>query len=139
MDKEILFEAVDRVEGMLTVLTLGFQGLRWDKKAVAGQLSDESLYSTDLAEYLVAKGVPFAQAHRAVGQLLSHADRNGANLSTLPLAVFRRFSSAFGKEVFRLLNPAESVRRKRSSGSTNPRMVSQAIRRWQAALKRAGR
>ena len=135
LDKEILFEAVDRMEGMLAVLAVGFHGIRWSRQAMAAQLKDESLYATDLAEYLVTKGVPFAQAHRSVGQLLSHADRTKTNLKTMPLAVYRKFSTAFGQDVVRLLDPAVSVQRKRSVGSTNPAQVRRQIRRWKSLLK----
>ncbi len=130
LDKEILFEALDRAEGMLAVLSVGFHGIRWNRQAMATQLKDESLYATDLAEYLVAKGVPFAEAHRAVGQLLAHADRTKTSLKNLPLATYRKFSAVFGRDAVRLLDPAASVRRKRSAGSTNPAEVARQIRRW---------
>ena len=135
LDKEILFEGIDRAEGMLEALTLGLKGLKWDRGALARQLRDEPLYATDLAEYLVAKGVPFAQAHQAVGRLLSHAAARKIPLRTLGLAAFRRFSPAFGPDARKLLDPQVSVRRKRTAGSTNPGMVRQTIRRWRSLLK----
>ncbi len=134
-DKDLLFEAADRAEGMLAVMTAGFQGIRWNRKRMEQQLSDESIYATDLAEYLVSKGVPFTQAHRAVGQLLSFADRQGTSIRRLPLSTLRRFEPCFGSDVYRLLDPAKSVARKRSAGSTNPSQVAQAIRRWKGHLK----
>ncbi|MBI3615998.1 MAG: argininosuccinate lyase [Candidatus Omnitrophica bacterium] len=135
-DKEFLFEALDRTEGMLTVLAHGFQGLHWNKKNLDSQLRDESLYATDLAEYLVAKGVSFTQAHRAVGKLLSYAEGQGSRLRSLPLAAFHRFSPAFDQKVYRLLDPLASVQRKRSVGSTHPQRVALSIRRWKTALNR---
>ncbi len=134
-DKELLFEGIDRIEGMLAVLAVGFRGIHWNRKKLANSLSDESLYATDLAEYLVSKGIPFSQAHRAVGQLLSHVDHQGTRLRSLELTALRRFSPAFDQGVYRLFDPISSVRRKRSTGSTNPMMVTQAIRRWKAALR----
>lgn len=134
LDKELLFEAADRVKGMLGVLTPGFKAIRWNLAALNAQLADEALYATDLAEYLVAKGIPFADAHQAVGQLLAYANRRGTALRSLPLAAFQRFSRAFDADVRRLLDPSVSVERKRSLGSTNPRLVRQAIRRWKARL-----
>ncbi|MBI3323543.1 MAG: argininosuccinate lyase [Candidatus Omnitrophica bacterium] len=135
LDKEILFEGMDRAEATLEALTRGLRGLSWDRKGLARQLGDESLYATDLAEYLVAKGVPFARAHRAVGLLLSHAAARGTSLRKLDLTTLRRFSVGFGPDAHRLLDPAASVRRKRSPGSTNPAMVRQAIRRWRQKLR----
>ena len=135
LDKGILFEAMDETAGMLAVLEIGFQGIRWNRQAMAAQLKDESLYATDLAEYLVAKGVPFSKAHRAVGRLLAHADRKKSGLKNLPLPAYRKFSPEFGPEVRRLIDPAVSVRRKVSPGSTNPSQVARQIRRWKALLK----
>lgn len=135
LDKEILFEALDRAEGMVEVLAAGAAGLRWNKAALSAQLQDDSLYATDLAEYLVQKGLPFAQSHRVVGQLLTHADKARERLSRLPLETFRKFSPAFGRDVLKLFNPAASVARKRSAGSTSPAEVSRQLRRWNSLLK----
>lgn len=138
MDKEILFEAVDRAEGTLAVLAVGFHGIQWSRQAMTAQLKDESLYATDLAEFLVAKGVPFAQAHQAVGRLLARADRQESGLRSLSLETFRRFSPAFDSSVYRLLDPAASVRRKQSFGSTHPAQVARQIQRWKKRLNLKG-
>ena len=134
LDKEILFGALDRAEGMVETLADGASGLRWNKAALAAQLEDDSLYATDLAEYLVQKGVPFAQAHRVVGQLLSHAEQGGERLSKLSPEIFRRFSPAFGRDVLKLFDPAVSVARKRSAGSTSPSEVARQIHCWKTRL-----
>ncbi len=136
LDKEILFDALDRAEGMVETLADGASGLRWNRKALAAQLEDDSLYATDLAEYLVKKGLRFAQAHRVIGQLLTHTDRAGKRLSKLSPETFRRFSPAFGRDVLKLFNPAVSVARKRSAGSTHPAQVAQQIQRWELLLSR---
>ncbi|MBI3332576.1 MAG: argininosuccinate lyase [Candidatus Omnitrophica bacterium] len=135
-DKELLFEGLDRIDGMLAVLIEGFGGIRWIRENLKRQTEDESLYATDLAELLVARGIPFAQAHRSVGQLFAHADRTGKSVGSLPLETVRRFSKAFGPELYALLDPAASVRRKRSAGGTNPLLVRQAIRRWKGIVRR---
>jgi argininosuccinate lyase len=135
LDKEILFGGIDRIEGMLAVMTAGFGALHWNKRSLNTQLNDESLYATDLAEYLVAKGESFAQAHKAVGKLLSYADKKGIALKSVPLGTLQGFSKRFDKKFYGLLDPAVSVRRKKSAGSTNPAQVAQAIRRWKTKLK----
>ena len=135
LDKPILFDALDRTAGMLSVLIPGIQGMRWNAKAAHIQLQDESLYATDLAEYLVSRGVPFAEAHRAVGRLLAYADRKKLSLRTLPLPEWKRFSLVFGADAPRLIHPAASVRRKRSAGSTGPALVSREITRWKRLLR----
>lgn len=134
VDKELLFDAMDRSRRVLAVLTHGIQALHWDPQGLQRALGDQALYATDLAEYLVSQQVPFAQAHRAVGQLLAYAEKNRRRLSELPLATFRRFSTRFGKEVYRLLDPRVSIRRKRSPGSTHPAQLAQSIRYWKKQL-----
>ncbi len=136
MDKEHLFEAVDLSSGMLEVLTEGFSGLIVQRQKIAQALKDESLYATDLAEYLVTKAVPFAQAHRAVGELMGYCRRNDKQPSELPLRILQRFSPYFTAQALRLLNPAVSVARKRSLGGTSPIQVAHQLRRWKAALRR---
>lgn len=135
LDKEILFDALDRTAGILSVLTPGIQGMRWNSQAAQTQLRDESIYATDLAEYLVARGVAFSEAHRSVGRLLAHVDQKKLSLRKLPLSEWKWFSSAFRPDALRLLNPSASVRRKRSAGSTNPAQVRLEITRWKRLLR----
>lgn len=135
VDKAHLFRAVDAATGMLAVLTEGFRGLTIRRDRIAAALQDEALYATDLAEYLVAHGVPFAHAHRAVGELMGYCRRHRQRPSDLPLAALRRFSPAFQANVRSLFNPAVSVARKRSAGGTAPRLVARQLRRWTQRLR----
>lgn len=136
MDKAHLFRAVDAAGGMLAVLAEGFYGLTVQRARIEQALQDDALYATDLAEYLVARRVPFAQAHRAVGELMGYCRRRRHRPSELTLATFRRFSPAFAADVQRLFDPAASVARKRSFGSTQPTLVARQLQRWQNVLRR---
>lgn len=135
VDKAHLFRAVDAAGGMLAVLTEGFRGLTVRKDRITAALQGEALYATDLAEYLVARGVPFAQAHRAIGELMGYCRQHRQRPSELPLATLRRFSPAFGPNVRTLFDPAVSVARKRSAGSTAPRLVARQLAHWKARLR----
>ncbi len=136
VDKEHLIEAVDLSGGMLQVLTEGFKGLKIKRQKIEEALKDESLYATDLAEVLVGQGVSFAQAHRAVGELMGYCRRAGKSPSQLPVKILQQFSPHFDSGIHRLLNPAVSVSRKRSLGSTNPHRVLRELRRWKVSLRR---
>lgn len=133
-DKAIVFEALDQAQGMVELLTDGFGGLRWNEARTRRALEDPSLYATDLAEYLAMKKIPWALAHQAVGRLLAHAQVRGIPAARMPLQEIRRFSPAFGPDLYRLFDPRVSVGRKRSFGSTSPQEVARAIRRWQRLL-----
>ena len=135
LDKVHLFAALDAVDGMLSVLTQGLPGITVQRSRIEAALCDEALYATDLAEYLVAKGVSFAQAHRAVGELMGHCRRQHQQPSELTLATLQRFSTKFAADVRQLFDPAVSVARKRSPGSTNPRLVAGQLRQWWRRLR----
>ncbi|MBI4227707.1 MAG: hypothetical protein HY600_05515 [Candidatus Omnitrophica bacterium] len=137
VDKAHLFRAVDAATGMLAALTEGFHGLTVQRDRLSAALQGEALYATDLAEYLVAHGVPFAQAHRAVGELMGYCRQHRQRPSELTLATLRRFSPAFQADARRLFDPAVSVARKRSDGGTAPRLVARQLRRWQRVVRHA--
>lgn len=135
LDKEHLFAALDTAHGMLVVLAEGCRGVTVQCARVAAALRDEALYATDLAEYLVGRGVPFAQAHRAVGELMAHCREHRQRPSELTVATWQRFSSKFDDGARALLDPAVSVARKRSAGSTNPRLVAAQLRHWRHRVR----
>jgi argininosuccinate lyase len=98
-------------------------------------LEDDSLCATDLAEYLVERGVPFADAHGIVGKVVAAGERRGARLSELTLSELQQFSPRFDRRALALFDPKRSVERKRSFGSTNPLQVAQALARWRKRLQ----
>jgi argininosuccinate lyase len=134
-DKRCVFAAVEASHEALAVLARVLGRLRV-RPARADALCDAgALCATDLAEYLVAKGVAFADAHRAVGRLVAAVERRGGRLRDVTLSELRRHSSRFGADALGLADPRGSVARKRSEGSTNPRQVAAAIARWERKLR----
>jgi argininosuccinate lyase len=90
--------------------------------------------ATDVAEYLVEKGVPFRTAHEAVGAAAAFAGQAGRPLSSLRPEEWRRFHPAFGKDVGRCFDPVRSLARREIPGAPGPRRVRREIERWEAAL-----
>jgi len=133
-DKKFLFDSIELVSQELSVLQGLIKGIGINKGAIARQLSDESLYATDLAEYLMKKGSSHAAAHDAVGKLVSHCARNKKNISGLELTELKRFSKEFDEKAYKILNGGFSVRLKHSSGGTSPGNVERAIKRWEERL-----
>jgi argininosuccinate lyase len=95
--------------------------------------SGEAL-ATDVAEYLVERGVPFREAHEAVGAAAAFAVRAGRPLAGLSAEEWRRFHARFGKDVVRCFDPARSLSRREVPGGPGPRRVRREIERWEAAL-----
>ena len=133
-DKRFVFDSVEASHDALNVLARLMRHVRVRTDRLPGLLASDALCATDLAEYLVERGVAFADAHAIVGKIVATAERQGKRLRELGLAAMQRFSPRFGKDAAALLNPQRSVARKRSAGSTNPRQVAQALARWRTRL-----
>jgi argininosuccinate lyase len=100
--------------------------------------SGEAL-ATDAAEYLVERGVPFREAHEAVGRAAAHATRVGRPLAKLTAPEWKSFHPAFEKDVLRAFDPRRSLRRRELPGAPGPRQVARQLSRWEKALGREPR
>jgi argininosuccinate lyase len=83
--------------------------------------------ATDLADYLVDRGVPFREAHRVVGALVRRSEQLGVELNELPLAEIRASHAAYGADVLEALSPEASVSRRTVPGSTGTDAVAAQI------------
>ena len=135
-DKEPLFDTVDTVKSSLRIYQQIIQNLKIHRDQLNQAAGDEYLLATDLAEYLVKKGVPFRQAHESVGMLVQFCLKNNRFFSSLGLSEFQRFSKHFDKNVIHLLNPRRSVDAKNALGHTSKKRVSQRIQKIKKALRR---
>lgn len=117
-DKEPLFDAVDTVRGCLRVATLLVNGLKPLSERMAEATRRGFLQATDLADYLVRKGKPFRLAHEVVGKLVSHAAREGKDLSEMGLDEIRGFSADFEEDVLEVLSVEKGVDQRKGPGMT---------------------
>ena len=108
--------------------------LRVDRARAKELLADESLYATDLADYLVKKGVAFRQAHETVGRIVTFAEAKHTKVSKISLDILRKFSPKIGGDVYALFDPEHSVRLKRTQGSTHPTQIKKQIKKWKRLL-----
>jgi argininosuccinate lyase len=92
--------------------------------------------ATDLADYLVRRGVAFRDAHEAVAQAVRHAEQKGCDLALLPLGELQRFAPVVDEDVFRVLTLEGSVASRDHPGGTAPAQVRAAARAARAALDR---
>ena len=116
-DKESLFDSVDTLLVALPVATgvLATLSLRPDRMAAA--LGDE-LLATDLADYLVRRGVPFRRSHELVGRAVKRSEALGITLRSLPLAEYQDISTDFDKDVYSVFDFEQSVERRAIFGGT---------------------
>ncbi len=133
-DKEPLFDAVDTVKACLEVTAGLVAGLVPVAAAMRAAVLKGHATATDLADYLVRKGLPFRDAHEAVGRAVREAERRGTELAALPLAVLKRFSPKIGPDVKKVLSPEGSVAARRHFGGTAPAQVKAAVARARKRL-----
>ncbi|MBC7811019.1 MAG: argininosuccinate lyase [Burkholderiales bacterium] len=131
-DKEPLFESVDTVKLLLPVLTAIVSTFNINVEKTRSALSEDML-ATDLADYLVRKGLPFRQAHHVVGAAVSASDKQGVTLSQLSLETLRGLSDLFESDVAAVFDFEQSVARRKADGGTAPEAVTAQIvaaRNW---------
>ncbi|MBI2095569.1 MAG: argininosuccinate lyase [Candidatus Omnitrophica bacterium] len=136
-DKKYLFDSVENCEALLGIFIRVFETLKVNGKRAKALLADESLYATDLADYLVRKGVPFKSAHQQVGRIVSFAEEKGCPISKIGLDLLKSFAPRIGGDVYELFDAEHSVRLKKTVGSTHPAEVRKQIKRWKVSLRGA--
>jgi argininosuccinate lyase len=126
-DKEPLFDTADTVIDTLRIYADLITGIRVKADAMRGALSQGYATATDLADYLVKKGLPFRDAHEAVARAVREAERRGCDLPDLALAELQAFSPLIGEDVFAVLTVEGSLASRSHVGGTAPQQVRAAI------------
>jgi argininosuccinate lyase len=121
-DKLPVFAAYDTLMAILPVLAGALQSLTLHTDRMRAAI-DPGMLATDLADYLVQKGLPFRQAHAVAGQAVQLAGKLGQPLDTLSLPEFQSLSSLIDADVYRVFDPQQSVERRNVPGGTAPEAV----------------
>lgn len=132
-DKEALFDSLETMFLLLPVVTASVASLVINAEAMSDALS-EDLLATDLADYLVKKGLPFRQAHHVVGAVVQMAAEQGSELSELDLKTLQSVSDHFADGVSAVFDFSRSVQQRSSFGGTSSAAVKLQIERAKAAL-----
>ena len=136
-DKRALFDAVDAILLVLPAAAGTLDELTLDSARMAAAVSS-TMMATDLADYLVGKGVTFREAHATVGLLVREAEQRGVELDALPMSAFAAAHSAFGSDVLDALSARASVERREVEGGTGPRAVRSQLEAAVASLAQGG-
>jgi argininosuccinate lyase len=134
LDKPPLFDAIDTVKDILEIFIVLFENIVIEKEAIVAKLLDESLFSVDIVEYLIKKGVSYRSAHDTVGKIVKDCLDKNKKISSLSAAELKKYSPKLGPEVKEILNAWASVNLKKSYGSTNPRLVAKQLAIWSKKL-----
>ena len=133
-DKEPLFDTADTVIDTLRIYTDMIPGIRVKADAMRDALSQGFATATDLADYLVKKGLPFRDAHEVVARAVRTAETRGCDLPDLPLADLRAFSELIEDDVYQVLTIDGALDSRNHIGGTAPAQVRAAIARARARL-----
>lgn len=134
-DKLPLFDSVATTRQCLFIFSHILVHTTFNKKRFEEELKNDFLTATEIADYLVKKGVSFREAHTITGKIVSHAIEHKKGLSQLKLTELKHFSAKLEDDVFELLDPHKSIEHKKSAGSTSPLEVKKQIIHWTRALK----
>jgi argininosuccinate lyase len=138
-DKQPFFDAVDVAMQTVAIVTDVIKVLRFDTDAMRAAASDPSLMATDVADYLVVKGVPFREAHRIVGRIVRDLQKQRRVFTDMELDDWRHHSPLFDDDVLELFDVDRSLRRKEVPGGPGPKMVSRQLVRAATMVARTRR
>jgi argininosuccinate lyase len=133
-DKEAVFDAFDTTHACLEVSALVLRNVELNEERMRAAASRGMMNATELADYLVRKGVPFREAHDTVGRIVVKAIDAGVELGELPLADLRSFSSEIEDDVFAALTLEQTLGSKSLTGGTAPERVAEALQSARQSL-----
>jgi argininosuccinate lyase len=133
-DKEPLFDTVDTLKDTLRIFAEMMAGITVNREAMERAARQGFATATDLADYLVKKGLPFRDAHEIVAHAVKSAQQQGCDLSELPLAALQQFHASIGQDVYDVLSLRGSVEARNVVGGTATEQVRRAIAARRASL-----
>ncbi len=133
-DKEPLFDSIDTVKAALEIYAAMMRGVEVNRAPAAAAVEDWNLLATDVADYLVLRGVPFRKAHEIVGKSVALCLERKVGLSDLSLEDYRALSPAFEDDLYGILNVQRSLEARTNPGAPSPANVAAQLARWKAAL-----
>ena len=136
-DKEGFFDTVDTLLTTLDVFAAMLPGMELQTERVESLAGESGMLATDLADYLVAKGVPFRESHGIMRELCRQCDERGVSLQNLPLDEYRRFSPLFESDVYDITATASAAARD-IPGGTAPNQVADALAQAEKILEAEG-
>lgn len=127
-DKEGMFDTVETVEGTLQLLAPMIESMTVNEKVMRKAINQDYSNATDIADYLVTKGMPFREAHEIIGKIVLNAIDQGKYLLELNLEDYQSFSPLFEDDIYEVLAHEQVVGARNSQGGTAPEQVQQQIK-----------
>jgi argininosuccinate lyase len=135
-DKEGLFDSVRTVNSCLRMIQKVLEKIHVNSERMRESASNGYLNATELADYLVSRNMPFREAHRLVGKIVTRASELGCALEKLPLREYQSFSRLFESDLYACLSLESTLSRRKERGGTAPTTVRKAIRSFRARIRK---
>lgn len=135
-DKEGMFDTVRTLQGALQLFAPMVRTMKVNKDRMRQAVNQDFSNATDIADYLVGKGLPFRQAHEVIGKTVLYCIQNQKFLLDLKLEEFHQFSKLFDQDIYNVLQPERVVNARNVYGGTAGNQVSEAIARAEEAVNR---
>ncbi|HXS69724.1 MAG TPA: argininosuccinate lyase [Candidatus Polarisedimenticolia bacterium] len=133
-DKERLFDTVDTVRATTRLMAAMLKNTKVNRAACQSAASDPALLATDLADYLVRKGMPFREAHHVVGAVVALAEKSGKPLNQLTLAQLQSVNKQFSRDALRVFNLKNAMDHRNIPGAPGTREIAKQLARWRKQL-----
>ncbi|MFO3690661.1 argininosuccinate lyase [Staphylococcus felis] len=134
-DKEGLFDAVHTLKGSLRIFKGMLDTMTVNTSQLSSTVRKDFSNATELADYLVGKGIPFREAHEIVGKVVLWSIQNNLYLLDVPIDVYQSYHPMIEHDIYNYLQPDEAVKRRQSYGGTSQKSVSQQIEKAQSLLE----
>jgi argininosuccinate lyase len=133
-DKERLFDSADTVRGCVRLMAAMLQHTTVNARNCAAVASDPTLLATDLADYLVRKGMPFRQAHHVVGAVVALSEKTGRPLNQLTLAELQTVDKTFSRDALGVFDLSRAMGKRNLAGAPGTKEVAKQLARWRKRL-----
>jgi argininosuccinate lyase len=133
-DKPPLFNSIDTMKETLIVFKMLFKNIKVNKTLIARKIKDEFLFSVDIMEYLIKKGLSYRFAHDVVGRMVKNFLDKGTGFLQADIKELKKYAKELDEDVKRILNPETSVSLKKSYGGTSPLRVNAQLKIWKKKL-----
>ncbi|MGH7978181.1 MAG: argininosuccinate lyase [Limisphaerales bacterium] len=133
-DKERLFDTADTARATTRIMSAMLRNIKVNRAACERAVSDSTLLATDLADYLVRKGMPFRQAHYAVGAAVALAEKRGKPLNALTPPELQSVDKSFGQDAFAVFDLKRAMAKRNIVGAPGTKEVAKQLARWRKQL-----
>ena len=136
-DKEPLFDSHFTYLSSLEIMSEMLATAKFNNERFSSELKGDFLISTDLADWLVLKGVPFREAHHIVGEIIKKLEQQGKNFNNISLKFLKKINAIFDESALRCFEISSSLKHKKTKGSPNPVFVKASIKKWLTKISKS--